>query len=81
MAVTVSTVPHFRKGQAVKFVGGVGTVKSHYLNSSTWTYLVEMAMGPEPEMGRVGYETTLLLNEADLALQTTAVVPEWSMSV
>ncbi len=80
MAATMTTIPLFRKGQAVKFVGGTGIVKSHQLDSSTWTYLVEMAMGPEPEMGRIGYETTLLLNESDLALQATVIAPEWPIS-
>lgn len=80
MAAIVTPVPRFRKGQTVKFVGGTGTVKSHHLDSSSWTYLVEMAMGPEPEMGRIGYETTLLLNESDLMLQTTAIGSEWAIS-
>jgi len=29
--------------------------------SGTWTYVVEMELGPEPDMGRVGSETMILL--------------------
>jgi hypothetical protein len=50
----------------VHFVGGIGTIKNYRPDSTTWTYAVEMEMGPEPEMGRVGLETTILLHEADI---------------
>jgi hypothetical protein len=29
-------------------------------------YRVEMELGPEPEMGRIGSETTVLLYESDI---------------
>jgi hypothetical protein len=66
MTANVMTRPKYAKGQMVYFVGGVGTIRSCRLDSCTWTYAVEMEMGPEPDMGRVGYETTILLNEADI---------------
>jgi hypothetical protein len=50
----------------VHFVGGMGKIKNYRPNSATWTYAVEMEMGREPEMGRVGFETTILLDEADI---------------
>lgn len=67
MAATVATAPRFREGEKVTFLGGAGRIKNYQLEAGHWTYMVEMAMGPEPEMGRIGYETTVLLNEADLA--------------
>lgn len=56
----------FCQGQKVRFVGGTGTVRNSKLESGCWTYLVEMDMGPEPEMGRIGYETTVWLFESDV---------------
>ncbi|MDZ8187481.1 MAG: hypothetical protein RMX96_21860 [Nostoc sp. ChiSLP02] len=60
--------PKFRQGQKVEFLGGWGTIIQCCRNSGHWSYLVEMAMGAEPEMGRIGYETTILLFETDIAL-------------
>lgn len=59
-------IPRFGKGQRVCFVGGVGTIRSCRSESGTWAYAVEMELGPEPDMGRVGSETTILLHEADI---------------
>ncbi len=58
--------PKFRQSQMVCFWGGMGTIRSYHLESGTWAYAVEMALGPEPESGRVGSETTILLNETDM---------------
>ena len=80
MALTVPTVPQFRKGQAVSFVGGKGTVKSYQPQVDSWSYLVEMEMGPEPEMGRIGYETTILLSQCDLLLWEDNQLFEMAMS-
>jgi hypothetical protein len=60
------TKPRFSKDQMVCFVGGVGTIRSCRPESGTWTYVVEMELGPEPDMGRVGSETRILLIEADI---------------
>lgn len=62
----VMTRPKFSKGQMVCFVGGVGTIRSCRSESNTWTYIVEMELGPEPDMGRVGSETRILLLEPDI---------------
>lgn len=50
----------------VCFPGGTGTIRRCHLESGTWAYTVEMALGPEPNLGRVGSETTILLHEADI---------------
>ncbi|MBW4447855.1 MAG: hypothetical protein KME38_13545 [Spirirestis rafaelensis WJT71-NPBG6] len=64
--IPACTQPRFRTNQMVHFVGGMGKIKNYRPNSATWTYAVEMEMGREPEMGRVGFETTILLDEADI---------------
>ncbi len=62
-----TTVPRFRRNQMVCFRGGVGKIKSYRPNSNnTWIYAIEMEMGPEPEFGRVGFETTILLHETEI---------------
>lgn len=58
--------PKFSQEQMVCFRGGTGKIRSCYLESGTWAYAVEMALGPEPDAGRVGSETTILLYEADI---------------
>ncbi|MEP0818367.1 MULTISPECIES: hypothetical protein [Trichocoleus] len=60
------TQPRFHLSQQVYFVGGQGTVKYCQPYAQTWAYLVEMELGPEPEMGRIGSEATILLNEAEI---------------
>lgn len=67
MAAIITTVPQFRKGERVAFIGGAGVVKNYRPDSGGWSYNVEMDMGPEPDVGRIGYETTIVLCEADLA--------------
>lgn len=59
-------LPKFRKQQTVFFNGGVGIIKNYCLDAGSWSYAVQMEMGPEPEMGRIGYETTILLNETEI---------------
>ena len=66
MTTAIRMKPRFRENQIVSFLGGVGKIKSYKADSSTWTYAVEMDMGPEPEMGRIGPETTILLHETDI---------------
>lgn len=66
MTATFMRVPKFRNTQSVSFVGGEGIVRSYKPESGTWTYLIEMALGLEPDFGRVGAETMILLPEADL---------------
>jgi hypothetical protein len=66
MAAMKISFPKFREAQQVYFMGGEGTVRSYKLESGSWTYLVEMTQGPEPEFGRVGAETKIFLPESDL---------------
>jgi hypothetical protein len=61
-----TTLPRFNRDQAVRFIGGEGRIKSYRPSFGTWTYLIEMDMGAEPYIGRIGQETTILLPEADL---------------
>jgi hypothetical protein len=68
IAVIDPARPKFGKGQKAKFIGGLGTIIQCHPNSGNWSYLVEMEMGSEPEMGRIGYETTILLFETDIIL-------------
>lgn len=66
MTLNLVKAPSFHCAQRVRFVGGEGVVRSQRFEEETWIYLVEMALGPEPNFGRVGAETTLVLTEADL---------------
>lgn len=62
----VMTKPKFSPDQFVRFIGGEGTVREFRADAGSWSYLVEMELGEEPEMGRIGYETMILLSEIDL---------------
>ena len=66
MSVKPSQVPRFHPTQRVRFLGGEGIVQSYRFEAETWMYLIEMALGAEPNCGRVGGETTVVLTEADL---------------
>ena len=63
--------PKFRQAQRVSFVGGIGTIRSRRLESGMWAYAVEMSLGMEPDVGRVGTETTIFLHEADIQVGCT----------
>ena len=67
-AVLDLTKPKFCKGQKVEFIGGLGTIIQYCSYSGYWSYLIEMEMGSEPEIGRIGYETAILLFETDIIL-------------
>jgi hypothetical protein len=58
--------PKFHHKQRVRFIGGEGVVQNYESEFGGWTYLVEMALGPEPDFGRIGAETMVLLNETEL---------------
>jgi hypothetical protein len=59
-------LPKWSKELMVRFAGGVGRIKSYSPEKHTWTYAVEMEMGAEPDFGRIGAETTILLHEEDI---------------
>lgn len=67
MAANISA-PRFRRGQIACFIGGQGMIKQYQPESGSWSYLIEMEMGPEPEMGRLGSETMVCLLENDLTV-------------
>ncbi len=58
--------PRFCRGQSVCFAGGEGTVQTYKFEAGSWAYHIKMAMGLEPDFGRVGYETTIVLVESEL---------------
>lgn len=66
MNQTFLRIPKFGRAQQVWFLGGEGIVRSQTAEAGQWTYVVEMALGLEPLCGRVGAETMVVLNEADL---------------
>ena len=66
MTAKLIEVPSFRHAQRVSFVGGEGIVQSYKPEEGTWKYLIEMPLGLEPDCGRVGAETMVFLDEADL---------------
>ncbi|MFN6561278.1 MAG: hypothetical protein RMY28_016000 [Nostoc sp. ChiSLP01] len=69
MNPSVLSIPKFRSGQKVAFLGGEGVIKNYRPQSGSWVYLLEMPMGLKPEMGRVGYETMIWLSEVDIYSQ------------
>jgi hypothetical protein len=66
MNENLKTHPKWGKGLLVRFIGGIGKIKSYRPESNTWTYAVEMEMGTEPDFGRIGAETTIILYEDDI---------------
>ncbi len=66
MKTNFQTTPKWGKDLMVRFIGGVGRIKSSRPDSKNWTYAVEMEMGAEPDFGRVGAETTIILYEEDI---------------
>ena len=66
MSVNFLEKPKFHQQEKVSFLGGTGKVKSLQREANKWIYTVEMNMGSEPDFGRVGAETTILLEEQDI---------------
>lgn len=69
MIANFAKASDFHPGQRVSFVGGEGIVQSYRPEAEIWTYLIEMALGQEPSCGRVGAETMVLFDEADLCAE------------
>lgn len=63
---TIDRVHTFNREQKVKFVGGEGIVRNFKFEDEHWLYVVEMPLGREPEFGRIGAETMVLLSEIEL---------------
>lgn len=66
MTATFIKAPKFHPTQWVSFVGGEGIVHSYKPDAGAWAYLIEMPLGLAPDFGRVGAETMICLDEADL---------------
>lgn len=66
MMPTIDRVHTFSREQKVKFVGGEGIVRNFKFEDERWLYVVEMPLGREPEFGRIGAETMVLLSETEL---------------
>lgn len=60
------SLPRFSRDRVVRFIGGSGKIKQYKPTAGSWSYTVEMDMGTPPDMGRIGFETTVLLDEADI---------------
>jgi hypothetical protein len=58
--------PKWSTNLNVRFLGGVGKIKSFHSESNTWTYAIEMEMGAEADFGRIGAQTTILLHEDNI---------------
>ena len=58
--------PQFDCHQTVRFFGGIGKIKDIQREAICWIYHVEMIQGIEPDFGRIGAETTIVLEEHDI---------------
>mgnify|MGYP001803241640 FL=1 len=66
MSINCLKKPKFYRQEEVSFIGGTGKIKSLQKEAGTWIYIVEMSMGSEPDFGRLGAETTVVLEEQDI---------------
>lgn len=66
MSINCLEQPKFHRQQQVGFIGGTGEVKNFQREAGIWIYTVEMDMGLEPDFGRIGAETTIVLQEEDI---------------
>jgi hypothetical protein len=66
MSINCLNKPKFHEHQIVSFIGGKGRIETIQQQDNRWTYAVKMSMGARPDFGRVGAETTLLMEEQDL---------------
>lgn len=66
MSIDCLDKPKFHQQQKVGFIGGTGKVKKLQREAGIWLYTVEMNMGLEPDFGRIGAETTIVLEEQDI---------------
>lgn len=65
-STALKRMPSFGNNQRVRFIGGEGVVRKFQYKFGAWDYFVEMEMGQYPDFGRVGAETMVILNEAEL---------------
>lgn len=60
------TKPKFRPFQQVYFLGGMGKIMYCFADAGKWMYGVEMPLGKEPHIGRIGSETIILMQENEI---------------
>ncbi|MEL7420732.1 MAG: hypothetical protein AAGK10_19515 [Cyanobacteria bacterium J06555_3] len=68
MSINCLNKPKFQLLQTVRFIGGTGTIESVQQQDNRWAYTIKMSMGAKPDFGRVGAETTIIMEEQDLRL-------------
>ena len=56
----------FKYNQKVYFTGGIGRVKDCCFDSGKWSYTIEMPLSVEPDLGRIGAETQVVLEEMEV---------------
>jgi hypothetical protein len=56
----------FDRHQYVSFIGGEGIIKGFKFENGKWKYAIEMPLGVEPQFGRIGAETIVVLDEIEL---------------
>ena len=66
LSVNKPQQPKFYPLQQVYFLGGMGKIVSRFTEAGKWMYAVEMPLGKEPEIGRIGSETVILMQEAEI---------------
>ena len=66
MGATSIEIQRFKPAQRVRFVGGEGIVRNFKFEAGDWRYTIEMPLGREPDFGRIGAETMVLLSETEL---------------
>ncbi len=63
---SLTKAPKFAASQQVHFLGGKGRILFCQPDGKNWLYGVEMPLGKEPDMGRIGAETIILMMEGEL---------------
>ena len=63
---TTQKQPKFCPFQQVHFLGGMGKIVSRFTEAGKWMYAVEMPLGEKPEVGRIGSETIVLMQETEI---------------
>ena len=62
----LTTTPRFKQDQQVGFIGGIGKIIYCQADGKDWLYGIEMPLGIEPDMGRIGHETIVLMLENEI---------------
>ena len=64
--INLPNSPKFSLHQQVHFLGGDGKILFCQPDGGNWLYGVEMPLGQESDMGRIGHETIVLVEETEL---------------